>query len=118
MHFFLIIVSQCINRVELLERLLIPSGLGRNINASSFIPPYLPSEVRTSGIGWCSDDLACNNEESHFIEFDFGAEVIIEAVAILRAGGSYVTHYNIEYAGSDGDYHCIGERVANEFVRR
>ena len=92
--------------------------MGGNINASSFILPYSPSEAGTSGIGWCPDDLACNNGESHFIEFDFGAEVIIEAVAVLRAGGSYVTHYNIEYAGSDRDYHCIGEGVSNEPVRQ
>ena len=92
--------------------------MGRNINATSFIPPYSPSEVRTSGIGWCSDDLACNNGESDFIEIDFGAEVIIEAVAVLRAGGSYVTHYNIKYAGSDRDYHCIGKGMSNESVRK
>ena len=97
---------------------MIPSGLDRYINATSFIPPYLPSEARTSGMGWCSDDLACNNTSSQFIEVDFGAEVIIEAVAILRAGGGFVTHYSVEYAGSDRDYHCISEQTTNESVRQ
>ena len=103
--------------MELLERLLIPSGLDRYITATSFNPPYSPSEARTSGIGWCSDDLTCNSAERQFIEVDFGAEVIIEAVAILRAGGGYVTHYSVEYARSDREYHCVSNGISNEFVR-
>ena len=104
--------------MELLEGLLIPSGLDRYINATSFVPPYLPSEARISGIGWCSDDLTCDSAERQFIEVDFGAEVIIEAVAILRAGGGFVTHYSVEYAGSDRDYHCISDKVSNASVRQ
>ena len=111
------VVSPCINRIELLENLLI-QGLERYINASSFILPHAPSEVSTSGIGWCSDDLTCDNGESQFIEVDFGAEVIVEAIGILRAGGGYVTHYSVEYAPSHGDYHCINERIPNETVRK
>ena len=110
-------VSPCINRIELLER-LISLEFDRHINATSYIPSYLPSEARTSGIGWCSDDFTCDNTERQFIEVDFGAEVILEAVAILRAGGRFVTHYNVEYAGSDRDYHCIGEGILNESVRK
>ena len=92
--------------------MLTSSVLENHITASSFIPPYSPSEARTSGIGWCSDDITCNNSsERQFIEVDFGAEVIIEAVAILRAGGGYVTHYSVEYAGSDRDYHCVSEQI-------
>jgi len=111
------IVSICQNRVELLERLLIPSALDRYINATSFIQPHLPSEARVSGIGWCSDTLACGSAEHQFIKVDFGAEVVVEAVAVLRAGGDYVTHYSVEYAGSDERYHCISERMSNETVR-
>ena len=117
-YFSLYIVSPCINRIGLLERLVIPTGLDEYINASSFIPPHVPHEVSTSGIGWCSDDPACDNGESQFIEVDFGAEVIIEAIAILRAGGGYVTHYSVEYAGSDEEYHCISERIPSNIVRR
>ena len=112
-------MSSCINRVELLERLVIPSGLDEYINASSFIHPHVPSEVSTSGIGWCSDNPACDrNGGSQFIEVDFGAEVIVEAIGILRAGGGYVTHYSVEYASSDGDYHCISEGIPSNNVRR
>ena len=112
------IVTPCINRLELLERLLLPSE-NRYITATSFIPPYSPSEARTSGIGWCSNDLICNsnNTERQFIEVDFGAEVIIEAVAILTVGGSYVTHYSVEYAGSDRVYHCVSEQITDQSVR-
>ena len=109
-------VSSCINRVELLESLLIP-GLDRYINATSFIPPHAPSEARMSGIGWCSDDPACDRSgENQFIEVDFGAEVVVEAIAILRAGGGYVTHYSVEYTRSYGDYHCISEEIPNNIV--
>jgi len=98
---------------------LIPPISGMYLNATSFIPPYSPSEARTSGIGWCSDDLTCNNNaERQFIEVDFGAEVIIEAVAILRVGGGYITHFSVEYAGSDEEYQCIRERISNESVRQ
>ena len=102
--------------MELLEELL-PSESGMYITSSSYIPPYLPNETRISGIGWCSADLTCNNAKRQFIEVDFGAEVIVEAVAILRVGGSYITHYSVEYAGSDRIYHCIRERISNESVR-
>ena len=95
--------------------MLLPSELEDYFNATSFISPYSPSEATTSGIGWCSADLTCNSAERQFIEVDFGAEVIIEAVAILRAGGSYVTHYIVEYAGSNRNYRCV--RISNETVR-
>lgn len=117
MAFFSVTVSQCVHRVGLLERLLISSALDRYINATSFISPYLPSEARVSGIGWCSDDVTCNiNEERQFIEIDFGAEVMIEGVTILKAGGGYVTHYHVEYARSDKTYHCISDRSSSETV--
>ena len=98
--------------------MLISSRLGNYINATSFIPPHLPSEATTSGIGWCSDDLACSSEERQVIEIDFGAEVTLEAVAILRAGGSYVTHYSVEYAKSNRDFQCISGQFTNESVRQ
>jgi len=106
-----------VNRVELLETLLISSGLDRYINATSFIQPHLPSEARVSGIGWCSDYLTCDSTERKFIEVDFGAEVVVEAVAVLRAGGGYVTHYSVEYAGSDRMYRSISERMSSDTVR-
>ena len=95
--------------------MLISSELESYITATSYISPYLPSQARTSGFGWCA---ACSSTESQSqaIEVDFGAEVIIDGIAILRAGGGYVTHYNVEYAGlEDRDYHCI--RISNEIVR-
>ena len=87
------------------------------ITATSYIPPYSPSEARTSGIGWCSDDPTSNNAEKQYIEVDFGAEVIIEAVAILIGGRGYITHYSVEYAGLDKDFNCIWERISNDPVR-
>ena len=112
------IALPCISREGLLKKLLLPSELNRYLNSTSFIPPYSPSEARTSGIGWCTADLTCNNAERQFIEVDFGDEVIVEAVAILRAGGSYVTEFSVEYAGSDGDYHCISGLTTDESVSK
>ena len=59
----------------------------------------------------------CNSEETQFIEVDFGAEVIVEAIAILRVGGSCVKKYYIQYAGSDGEFYCATERSSNGTVR-
>jgi len=105
------------NRVGLINRLLRTGlELNKHINASSFVQPYFPFEARIPRIGWCSRDVACNNTESHFIEVDFGAEVIVEAVAVLRVGGSCVKQYYVQYAGSDRVYYCASEKPSNSTV--
>ena len=67
--------------------------------------------------GWCSDDIAKGNSaESQFIKVDFGDEVIIEAIAILRVGGSCVKKYYVQYAGTDEEFHCATEKLSNSTV--
>ena len=56
------------------------------------------------------------NAESQFIEVDFGAEVIVEAIAIIRVGGSCVMQYYVQYAGSDREFHCATEKSSNNTV--
>ena len=92
--------------------------LPNHIIATSHTPPYYPHEARISRIGWCSDDIAKgNSNESQFIEVDFGAEVIVEAIAVLRVGGSCVKKYYVQYAGSDREFYCATERSSNSTVR-
>ena len=70
-----------------------------------------------SRIGWCPDDMAMRNSAgSQFIEVDFGAEVIVEAIAIPMAGGSCVKQYHVQYAGSDREFHCATEKSSNSTV--
>ena len=68
------------------------------MTASSFNDPYTPPQARLSGIGWCSastDDV--------YIEIDFGAELVVEAIVILPNNQTfYVMRYMLQYAGSDG----------------
>ena len=110
--------TSCTNQVGLTNRLLLRTELPRHINATSFTPPYYPYEARIHRIGWCSEDIVmCNSEETQFIEVDFGAEVIVEAIAILRVGGSCVKKYYVQYAGSDGEFYCATEKLSNSTVR-
>ena len=93
--------------------MLLHSDLQHNkhITATSFTPPYYPNKAIISEIGWCSDDT-----ESQYIEVDFGAEVIVEAIAILRVGGSCVQKYYVQYARSDEEFHCATEKSSNNTV--
>ena len=98
--------------------MLLRTELHRHINATSYTPPYYPYEARILRIGWCSEDVAmCDNKESQFIEVDFGDEVIVEAIAILRVGGSCVKQFHVQYAGSDGKFYCATEKSSNSTVR-
>ena len=77
---------------------------------------YSPIEVVISGDGWCSDEITCNIAKDQYIEVDFSSEVVVEAILVLEIEKSLVTHYSVEYAGSDGEYHQISERTSNESV--
>ena len=63
----------------------------------------LPSEARMSGGGWCADSTCPVGSESHYLQVDFGTEVVVEAIAIgsdYTVYQNYVTKYYVEY-GSD-----------------
>ena len=122
--YVIFIVSSCANRVELLEKLLVPSSddqLNQYIysNASSTSPTYSPTQVVISGNGWCSDEMMCNSakdQDQYYIEVDFNSEVVVEAILVLGTDKSLVTHYSVEYARSDTEYHSINERSSNKTV--
>ena len=77
---------------------------------------HSPTEVVISGNGWCSDEIMCNIAQDQYIGVDFSSEVVVEAILVLGIEKSLVIHYNVEYAGSDGEYHQINERTTNESV--
>ena len=96
------------------EALLIRFGV--HVNATSYTSPHLPTEVSSSGSGWCSDFTTCASTRDEHIEIDFAAEVIVEAISIFGAAGSYVTQYNVEYARSDREFDCVSEQESNQSV--
>ena len=75
-----------------------------SINATSSKHVYhLPSDARMSGNGWCADSTCPVGSESHYLQVDFGTEVVVEAIAIgsdHTVYQNYVTRYYVEY-GSD-----------------
>ena len=87
------------------------------ITSSSFVPNYPPSEVRMSGNGWCAWSMCTAGLESQYLQVDFGAAVVIEAIAIASVDDSlYVTKYYVEY-GLDIDHlYCAISKESNETV--
>ena len=77
------------------------------ISASSHLPLHPPSEARMSGDGWCADrvDTGSTVESAYqYLQVDFGAELIVQAISIGNVNGSFhVSRYFIEY-GSDANY--------------
>ncbi|XP_065900343.1 uncharacterized protein [Dysidea avara] len=110
-------VTQCINRIGLLEEgSLISSVLGTRVTSTSANEQYKPVKAIKSDIGWCSDYSQCSITQDEYIEIDFGAEVVVEAISILQAAGGYVTQYFVEYARSDRVFDCIREQFSNQII--
>ena len=76
------------------------------ISATSHLPYHPPHEARWSGKGWCADRVDTGTVESayQYLQVDFGAELIVQAIFIGNVNGSFhVSRYFIEY-GSDANY--------------
>ena len=78
------------------------------------MPLHLPSEVRMSTDGWCAQSMCTTGSEGQYLQVDFGAEVVVEAIAIASVYESfYVTKYYVEY-GSDVDHlYCMISEESN-----
>ena len=90
------------------------------ITSSSYMEHHTPSDARMSGNGWCAESI-CEVEHSdyhdHYIQVDFGAEVIVEAIAIDGVEGNYnVTEYYVEYGLDVDELYCIISQESNEAV--
>ena len=117
--FFSFIVTQCVNRIGLLgeARLIDQIFFGtRAATATSSSSPHVPTEAYPSGLGWCSDFTTCTHTGNDYIEVNFTTEVVVEAISMFGAAGSYVTQYSVEYARSNREFNCFSEQESNQTV--
>ena len=77
------------------------------ITSSSFTPNHMPSEARMSGNGWCAESMCTVGSDSQYLQVDFGAEVVVEAIAINSVDNSYVTKYYVEYGSDVNQLYCV-----------
>ena len=76
-----------------------------------------------SGNGWCArPQSTCtvgNESESHYLQVDFGAEVVLEAISIgsVNNGSLRVTEYYVEYGSNVHQLHCVTSEGPNGIVR-
>ena len=81
---------------------------GNRITSSSSIPNHSPLEARMSGNGWCAHSICTVGSDEHFLQVDFGAEVVVEAISIDSVDESfYVTEYYVEYGLDVHQLHCV-----------
>ena len=94
------------------------------ISATSFMEHddhnFTPSQARMSGDGWCADgNSTCIVEsERQYLQVDFGAEVVVEAISIRHAKYcyNYVREYYVEYGSNESQLHCVISKDSNTSV--
>ena len=79
--------------------------------------PYPPSEARMSGDGWCAQSMCTVGSESQYLQVDFGAEVVVEAIAIGHVDTFYVTKYYVEYGSDLSLLQCVAPAEVSEDSR-
>ena len=115
------IATPCNDRRPLLDDEAVdfemPFHLRGQITSSSSYPNYPPSEARMSGDGWCADSICSTGSEGHYLQVDFGAEVVVEAISIENANqGYYVTKYYVVYGLDVNQLHCVISEESNGTV--
>ena len=111
--------THCNNRHPSLDSELfvfVPDG---QITSSSYMEDHTPSDARMSRGGWCaSRESICEVEsDDHYIQIDFGAELVVEAIAIDGVeGNGYVTEYYVEYGLDVEELYCVISQESNEAV--
>ena len=81
-------------------------------------PHHPPSEARMSGDGWCAQSMCTVGSESQYLQVDFGAEVVVEAIAIGRVDNTlYVTKYYVEYGSDLSQLQCVATAEVSEDSR-
>ena len=93
---------------ELPFRLLV---LDNRITSSSFTASHMPSEVRMSGDGWCAESMCTVGSDRQYLQVDFGAEVVVEAIAIDSVDNSHVTKYYVEYGSDVNQLYCVTSQL-------
>ena len=73
----------------------------------------------SEGDGWCAQSMCTVESENYYLQVDFGAEVVVEAISITRSISNnhyQVTEYQVEY-GSDLNYlYCVTSEESNDNV--
>ena len=89
------------------------------ITSSSSIPNHPPSEARMSGSGWCAQSMCNVISERQYLQVDFGAEVVVEAISIgsVNNDSLHVTEYYVEYGSDVNQWHCVTSEESNGIVR-
>ena len=69
---------------------------------------YSPSHATMSGDGWCGDNQdVCTvmDSPSQYLQVNFGAEMVVEAVAIAKRYYHYVTKYYVKYGSNTSHFY-------------
>ena len=80
---------------------------------------HTPSDARMSGDGWCAESICKVESDNHYIQVDFGAAVVVEAIAIDGVEGNgtgYVTEYYVEYGQVVDELYCVISQESNKAV--
>ena len=98
--------------------LKVPFRLRDNrITSSPSIYP-LPEEMM-SGDGWCAQSMCTIESESHYLQVDFGAEVVVEAISVTSIYDDtfyQVTEYQVEYGSDLNHLYCVASEESNNNV--
>ena len=111
--------TPCRHLLSLLDNEMFDNTLvtDRRISDSSSGNNNGPSQARLSGTGWCSENRCNIPPTREYLEIDFGAELVVEAILIANdSKGFYVTEYMLEYAGSDGMYENVISNASSSTV--
>lgn len=113
--------TPCINRQPSLDNEMFVFVPDNQITSSSYMEDHTPSDARMPRDGWCANhESICeveSDDHDHYIQIDFGAEVVVEAIAINGVeGNGYVTEYYVEYGLDVDELYCIISQESNETV--
>ena len=104
----------------LLDGELFDSGLqlvnDGQITSSSFIENHTPSDARMSGDGWCAESICRIGSDNHYLQIDFGAEVVVEAIAVDSVENVHVTEYYVQYGLDVNELYCVISEDSNGSV--
>ena len=83
------------------------------------MPNYAPSQAKMSRTGWCADSICTTGSQRQYLQVDFGAEVVVEAISIEHAADRYyhyVTEYYVEYGSNESQLHHAVSKDSNTTV--
>jgi len=115
---FISLATPCRTPINLLDNEIFDYQLviDERITASSFDPLHPPSQARLSGSGWCFAN-ACNTQPGNeYLQIDFGAELVVEAITVANISGGHVKQYKLEYAEANSIYEYVNSEATNSIV--